>query len=121
VVIHAALTPETDGLVGAAALGAAGPGTLLVNTARGRLVDTTAVLDALDTGQLAGFASDVFAPEDPNTSPTARKLLARNDVIVSSHRAFLSAESELSLRRRIAAGVRAVLVDDAPPPEGMSE
>ncbi|MBE1489809.1 C-terminal binding protein [Plantactinospora soyae] len=118
VVIHAALTPETDGLVGAAALGAAGPGSLLVNTARGRLVDTKAVLDALDTGQLAGFASDVFAPEDPNASPTARKLLARNDVIVSSHRAFLSAESELSLRRRIAAGVRAVLVDDAPPPEG---
>lgn len=118
VVIHAALTPETDGLVGVAALGSARPGTLLVNTARGRLVDTAAVLDALESGRLAGFASDVFAPEDPNTSPTARTLLSRDDVIVSSHRAFLSAESELSLRRRIAAGVRAVIVDDSPPPEG---
>jgi len=118
VVVHAALTPETVDLIDATALAAARAGCLLVNTARGRLVDTAAVLDALDTGQLGGFASDVFSPEDPNTSPLARKLLDRDDVVVSSHRAFLSTESELSVRRRVAAGVRAVLRDGTPPPEG---
>lgn len=94
VVIHAALTEESDRLVGANALVHARPGTLLVNTARGRLVDVPAVLDALERGRLGGFASDVFSPEDPNDDPVARKLLQRDDVVVSSHRAFLSAESD---------------------------
>ncbi|WP_043622602.1 C-terminal binding protein [Nonomuraea candida] len=117
VVIHAALTEETRELVGAAALGRARPGTLLVNTARGRLVDLAAVRAALDRGTLGGFASDVFTPEDPNDSPVARALLARDDVVVSAHRAFLSEESERSLRRRVAEGVRAVLNGDPPPAE----
>ncbi|MEW9553280.1 C-terminal binding protein [Nonomuraea sp. NPDC050783] len=115
VVIHAALTEETRELVGAAALGRARPGTLLVNTARGRLVELAAVRDALRRGTLGGFASDVFSPEDPNDDPVARALLDRDDVVVSAHRAFLSAESERSLRRRVAQGVMAVLSGDRPP------
>jgi D-3-phosphoglycerate dehydrogenase len=118
VVVHAALTDETADIVDRTALDSARPGCLLVNTARGRLVDSAAVLDALESGQLGGFASDVFSPEDPNATPVSRKLLDRDDVIVSSHRAFLSTESELSVRRRVAAGVRAVLVDGVAPPEG---
>lgn len=118
VVLHAALTPETESLVDASALAHARPGCLLVNTARGRLVDPGAVLEALRAGALAGFASDVFSPEDPNRSPVTRELVARDDVIVSSHRAFLSIESELSLRRRVADGVRAVLLEGVAPSEG---
>jgi phosphoglycerate dehydrogenase-like enzyme len=118
VVLHAALTQETDMLVDAAALRHARTGCLLVNAARGRLVDLSAVLDALELGRLGGYASDVFSPEDPNDSPPGRKLLERDDVVVSSHRAFLSTESEASLRRRVAEGVRAVLVNGTPPPEG---
>jgi D-3-phosphoglycerate dehydrogenase len=118
IVLHAALTDETDRLIDSDVLAHARPGCLLVNTARGRLVEIGAVLAALESGVLGGFASDVFSPEDPNACPTARKLLERDDVIVSSHRAFLSTESELSLRRRIAHGVRAVIVDGLAPPEG---
>ncbi|MEU8231222.1 C-terminal binding protein [Actinoplanes sp. NPDC048967] len=118
VILHAALTAETRDLVNTAVLAAARPGTLLVNSARGGLVDLAAVLAALSEGRLGGYASDVFSPEDPNRSETGRRLLARDDVVVSSHRAFLSHESELSLRRRVAAGVRAVLVGGTPPPEG---
>jgi phosphoglycerate dehydrogenase-like enzyme len=118
VVLHAALTPETTGLVNEAALSHAKPGLLLVNTARGKLVDTGAVLGALESGRIGGFASDVFSPEDPNADPVARKLLERDDVIVTSHRAFLSAEAEHSSRRRIATGVRTVLLEGVAPPEG---
>ncbi|QIS03823.1 C-terminal binding protein [Nocardia brasiliensis] len=118
VVVHAALTEETDRLVDAAALAAVRPGALLVNTARGRLVDLTAVLAALDDNRLGGFASDVFTPEDPNDDPTARKLLPRPDVVVSAHRAFLSVESERSCRRRIAEGVAQVLAGGPAPIAG---
>ncbi|GAA2284255.1 hypothetical protein GCM10010149_32110 [Nonomuraea roseoviolacea subsp. roseoviolacea] len=113
VVVHAALTAESDRLIGADALAHARPGTLLVNTARGRLVDVAAVLDGLERGRLGGFASDVFSPEDPNDDPVARKLLERDDVVVSAHRAFLSAESERSVRRRVAQGVAAALHDSS--------
>ncbi len=117
ILVHAALTPETDLLIGDDTLADVKPGALLVNTARGRLVDPHAVLSALDDGRLCGFASDVFSPEDPNTAEHGRKLLQRDDVVISSHRAFLSTESERSLRRRVATGVAHVLRHGAPPPE----
>jgi Lactate dehydrogenase and related dehydrogenases len=118
VILHAALTPETDQLIDASVLAHAKRGSFLVNTARGRLVVPEAVLDALEAGRLAGFGSDVFSPEDPNNTPVTRKLLNRDDVVVSSHRAFLSAESESSLRRRVAHGVRSVLLHGMAPAEG---
>lgn len=118
VVVHAALTGETDRLIDAAALADVRPGALLVNTARGRLVDPAAVLEALEAGRLGGFGSDVFTPEDPNDDPTARKLLTREDVVVSAHRAFLSIESERSCRRRVAEGVASVLAGGPPPAAG---
>lgn len=118
VLLHAELTDETRNLFNEETLSQVKPGALLVNTARGALVDPEAVLGALEAGRLGGYASDVFSPEDPNKSPDARKLLERDDVIVSSHRAFLSAEAETSLRRRVAAGIRSVLVDGTPPVNG---
>ncbi len=115
VVLHAELTARTAGLVGASALSGCKPGALLVNVARGGLVDLAAVLDALGSGRLGGFASDVFSPEDPNDSAAGQELLRRPDVIVSAHRAFLSAESEVSVRRRVAQGIRQVLTTGQPP------
>ncbi|HEV2376572.1 MAG TPA: C-terminal binding protein [Streptosporangiaceae bacterium] len=117
IVLHCALTGQTRHLIGGTALDHVKPRALLVNTARGALVDPGCVLSALEDGRLGGFASDVFSPEDPNRCPVARKLLGRDDVVVSSHRAFLSAESEESLRRRVAAGVRSVLREGLHPPE----
>ncbi len=109
VVLHAELTDETRLMIGDAALAAARPGTVLVNAARGRLVDSAAVERALQDGRLAGFGSDVFTPEDPNADEVNRRLAARPDVVVSSHRAFLSTASERSQRTRVAEEVARVL------------
>ncbi|MGH2536021.1 MAG: hydroxyacid dehydrogenase, partial [Candidatus Promineifilaceae bacterium] len=61
--LHAPLTEETAGMIGAAQLGRMRPTAYLINTARGGLIDEPALLAALDAGQLAGAALDVFAAE----------------------------------------------------------
>lgn len=118
VLVHAELTSETEGIVNDEALSRARGGAQLVNTARGKLVEPRAVLAALREGRLGGFASDVFSPEDPNDAGDTRALLERDDVVVTAHRAFLSEESERSLRRRVAEGVSHVLKRSEPPPWG---
>ncbi|MBC5811454.1 MAG: C-terminal binding protein [Candidatus Eremiobacteraeota bacterium] len=113
--VHAPLDERTRNLIGRAALARAKDGALLINTARGGLVDPQAVLAALESGRLAGYGSDVFSPEDPNEHPVNRALLAFDNTIVSAHCAFLSNESERSVRRRAAEEIRHVLDAGEPP------
>jgi phosphoglycerate dehydrogenase-like enzyme len=81
-VIAAPLTSETRGMIGEKELGQLRPGALLVNVARGAIVDEDALVAALRAGHLAGAALDVFGEEPlPATSP----LWAMPNVIVSPH------------------------------------
>ncbi len=88
VTLHAPATPETVGVLGAAALAAMRPGAYLVNCARGSLVDHDALLDSLDRGDLAGAALDVTEPEP---LPADHPLLVHPQVIVTPHAASSTA------------------------------
>lgn len=120
VTLHCPLTPETDLMIGDRELRAMRPDAYLVNAARGRLVDPVALGAALDESRLAGAALDVFAPEDPHRDPRWEAVLRHPRVVVTSHRAFLSAEAEESSRQRVASMVRDLL-DGRLPKVGRAE
>ncbi len=79
--IHAALTPETKGMIGAKDLAMMKKTAVLVNCARGEIVQEAALADALKTGVLAGAALDVFEKEPPVGSP----LIAAPHVVFTPH------------------------------------
>ena len=91
--LHVPLTPETDLLIGRRELGLMKPAAYLVNTARGRVVDTDALCNALGGGRLAGAALDVT---DPEPLPADHPLLGMANVIVTPH---ISSGSAATVRR----------------------
>lgn len=82
ITLHARLTPETKGMIGAAQLARMRPGAVLVNTARGALLDYAAATGALEAGRLGALALDVF-PEEP--VPADSPLLRAPRVVLSPH------------------------------------
>lgn len=88
--LHAPLTPETEGVIDAAQLERLPDHALLINTARGGLVDEPALVAALDDGTIAGAGLDVLATEPPRAD---NPLLGRSDTIVTPHSAWYSDEA----------------------------
>ncbi|MFE6689018.1 2-hydroxyacid dehydrogenase [Streptomyces sp. NPDC057743] len=80
--LHARVTPETTGMIGPAQIAAMPRGSILVNCARGALLDYDAVCDALASGQLAGAGFDVF-PEEP--VPADSRLRTAPGVVLTPH------------------------------------
>lgn len=83
-VLTTPLTPQTEGLISRARVDALPPGAIVVNIARGQVVDEAALVDALTAGQLAGAALDVFEVEP---LPTGSPLWDLENVLVSPHSA----------------------------------
>jgi C-terminal binding protein len=109
--VHSPLTSETNRMINAAAIAKMPRGSFLVNTARGAIVDTSAIPAAIESGHLAGAGIDVLAVEPPPTDdPLVRawrdpKHPAYHRVIVNPHSAFYCEEGLLEMRTK---GARAV-------------
>jgi D-3-phosphoglycerate dehydrogenase len=82
--LHVRLTPESRGLLGPGELALMKPGAILVNTARGPVVDTEALVAALHAGRIGGAALDVF---DTEPLPPGHPLLACQQVVLTPHNA----------------------------------
>lgn len=106
VTLHCPLLPETRGLISTRELALMRPGTLLVNTSRGPVVDEAALVDSLACGHLGGAALDVFEQEPP---AAGSPLLAMRNVVVSPHNAGLSTVSAFEMSRECARAVLTVL------------
>ena len=109
--IHTPLTDETTNLFGKEAFMQMKPEALLINTARGPLVDIDALAQALEAGEIAGAALDVLPQEPP---PDDCPLFGRDDVILTPHTGFYSADALLDLQTTVAADVASVLNGESP-------
>jgi D-3-phosphoglycerate dehydrogenase len=108
--VHAPLTDKTHHLFSKDAFQKMKSEALLINTARGPLVDDQALADALDDGQIGGAALDVLPIEPPVDSP----LLNRDNVIITPHTAFYSVEALVDLQTKAAEDVVSVLNGQTP-------
>ena len=109
--IHAPLSPATRGLFNSRVFAKMKRGALLINTARGPLVEEDALIAALDSGHLGGVALDVVAAEP---LPSGSKLIGRDNVILTPHTAFYSVEALNELQTKCASDVARVLCGEAP-------
>jgi D-3-phosphoglycerate dehydrogenase len=104
--LHAPATPSTRNMIGESELAMMRPGSLLVNTARGALVDEDALRRALMEGRLGGAGLDVMDEEPP---PPDHPLRSTPGVVMTPHASFYSVESVRELQETAADNVAAVL------------
>lgn len=109
--LHAPLTEENRHLIGARAIALMRRSPIVVNTARGGLVDLAAATTALDEGRLAALALDVV---DPEPLPLDHPLRDHPRAIITPHMAFFSVEAEHELQRRAAEEVVRALKGEPP-------
>jgi phosphoglycerate dehydrogenase-like enzyme len=119
--LHAPLTPETRGMIGAAELALLPAGAVVVNTARGPILDIDALAASLKSGHLAGVGLDVL-PVEPPTEPLpelvaayrARLPWAEGRLIITPHSAFHTREAWDDIRSKGAETMRAALLGPRP-------
>ncbi len=110
--LHLGLSAETENLVDDELLGRVKPGVVLVNTSRGGLVDSVALLAALEDGRVRAAGLDVLATEPPDE--VGRRLAEHERVVVTPHAAWYSEESFVSLKTEVAREALRVLAGDPP-------
>lgn len=101
--LHCPLTPETHHIVDKAAIARARPGLIVVNTSRGALIDTPALIEGLKSGRIGGVALDVYEQEadlffedlsnEIVQDDVFQRLLTFPNVLVTGHQAFLTEEA----------------------------
>lgn len=107
--LHCPLTPETTHIINARSISKMKKGVLLVNTARGLLVDTNALIDAIKAGKIGGAALDVYEKESDyyyydHSNKTLKddvlaRLLSFKNVIITSHQAYFTYEALINIAK----------------------
>lgn len=110
--VHVPLTAETRHMIGRAELALVKPGAILVNTARGPVLDEAALADALREGRLGGAGLDVFETEPLPAESPLRDL---DNVVFTDHAGWYSEESLVELKTKAARNAVAVLSGKVPP------
>ena len=110
ITLHAPLTPETEGLIGEREITLMKSGVWIVNTSRGKVVNEKAMYEALVSGKVAGYATDVFETEPPAGSP----LLSLPNVIGTPHMGTHTRESIRCMGDRVVDAVLGVLRGERP-------
>ena len=110
ITLHAPLTSETEGLIGEREIALMKPGVWIVNTSRGKVVNEKAMYEALVSGKVAGYATDVFETEPPAGSP----LLSLPNVIGTPHMGTHTRESIRCMGDRVVDAVLGVLRGERP-------
>jgi D-lactate dehydrogenase len=116
--LHIPLTPETRHIIRRESIELMKPGVILINVSRGALIDTTALIEALKTGQLGGVALDVYEEEEGiffedlsgevlQDDELARMLTFPN-VVITAHQAFLTREALADIARTTVANLDAL-------------
>ena len=110
--LHTPLTPQTHRLMGAAQFALMKPSAILINTARGKIVDQEALVRALATGKIAGAELDV---NDPDPLPSDHALFGLPNVIITPHIASASFATRSRMAEMAANNILAVLSGREPP------
>jgi len=96
VTFHTPLTDETRDMIGANELAAMKDGVIIVNAARGGIVNEAAMLEALESGKVVGAAFDVWSQEPPNTD-VLKRLIANDKLIVTPHLGANTFEAQVNV------------------------
>lgn len=107
--LNCPLTPETTGLLGSAEFAKMERRPLIINTARGALIDETALVAALDSGQISGVGLDVLRQEPPRPDDPLVALASRRNVLITPHIAWASEEAMRTLVTQLVATIEKAL------------
>ena len=109
VTLHLPLTPQSHYLINEKSIARMKPGAHLINTSRGKLIDTSAIIDALKAGHLGGVALDVYEEEEGIffedlsgqvlQDDELSRLLVFPNVLITAHQAFLTREALTEIAR----------------------
>ena len=109
--VHAVVTPETEGIMGAGQFAAMKPGAIYINSARAMLHDTDALVTALQSGHLGGAGLDHFKGEN---LPTDHPLCAMHNVVLTPHIGGATYNTEANHSKLIADDVARILAGEKP-------
>lgn len=109
--LHVPLTPETFHLIGKDELRRLAPSSFIINTARGGIVDEQALLDSLNSGNIAGAGIDVFECEPPIEGSLSYRLATHPLVIATPHLGGYTSEAQVAVAVDVCERVRLLLVE----------